>query len=380
MLLYIHVPFCRKKCRYCAFASGPFSREDIKVYVDALLEELDMWSKHLGRPVLETIYFGGGTPSLLDVRDIERILLTIAAQFTLLSNAEITLEANPESANNHEYLQALTHLGINRLSLGVQSLDASLLTLLGRVHSPYEALQTFDKAREAGFSNIGLDFIWGIPGQTLKQWLEQLQTVIGLQPDHLSCYGLTLEPGTPLEKDIQSKNIALPDEEILASMFLQGSQLLVANGYEHYEISNFCLPEKQSRHNTGYWQGKDYLGVGPAAVSTIAQTRWKHPENLAAYVSCLQNRKLLDTDREILDEPTAINEQLMLALRTRKGLELNFLRQRSEQDNKRLARIMESFCQQGLTVMEDASIRLTPEGMLVSDSIIPEFFVQETAG
>ncbi len=376
MLLYIHVPFCRQKCRYCAFASGPFSREAVRMYVDLLLQELKIGSEHWSHPVLETIYFGGGTPSLLEARDVERILSTIAAGCHLLPDAEITLEANPESANTSNYLKALYHLGINRLSLGVQSLEARQLALLGRLHSPHEALQTLDKARQAGFSNIGLDLIWGIPGQTLAQWLNQLQTLVRLRPDHLSCYGLTVEPGTPLHKERTTRSLTLPDEEALASMFLEGSALLRDQGYEQYEISNFCLPGKHSRHNTGYWKGSDYLGVGPAAVSTVAGKRWEHPCTLTSYARLLKHQNLY-TRGEVINEPTRTNEQIMLALRTHKGLDLNLLRQRPGHDSRHLETLTTSLCHNGLAVLEDTTIRLTPEGMLVSDSIIPEFFVQE---
>ncbi|GAU07925.1 radical SAM family heme chaperone HemW [Desulfoplanes formicivorans] len=377
MLLYIHVPFCRRKCRYCAFASGPYSRKGMQTYVDLLLQELCFWSERLEHPTIETIYFGGGTPSLLWAQDIERILTTIFMRFQVLPGAEITLEANPESANDTTYLQSLHDLGVNRLNVGVQSLDSHLLAILGRLHTPDQAIQTLDKARTAGFTNIGLDFIWGIPGQSLNQWLDQLETIARLKPDHLSCYGLTIEPGTPLERDIQAEKIMLPAEDTQSAMFLEGSALLGAHGYDHYEISNFCLPDRHSHHNTGYWQGMDYLGVGPAAVSTISHNRWTHPHDLESYALSLQNRQL-GANREVLAGSTLTNEQIMLSLRTSKGLGLDLLRaHRSEQEAQQLDCLIESLCQHGLATIKDAFLGLTPEGMLVSNTIISEFLIQE---
>jgi oxygen-independent coproporphyrinogen-3 oxidase len=377
MLLYIHVPFCRRKCRYCAFASGPFSRENMQTYVDLLVEELDFWSRRLDRPRLETIYLGGGTPSLLQADDIERILTTIFARFQVVSNIEITLEANPESANNTAYLQSLYQLGVNRLSVGVQSLDARLLHVLGRLHSPQQAIETLDKARAAGFTNIGLDFIWGIPGQSLHQWLEQLKTIATLRPDHLSCYGLTVEPGTPLEKDIQTGAFMLPAEESQSAMFLEGAALLTDQGYDHYEISNFCVPGQHSRHNTGYWQGKDYLGVGPAAVSTLGNQRWKHPEALETYALLLHQGKLGE-NREHLTPLTRSNEKIMLLLRTAQGVDLELLQaHRSPCDAEHVENLVKTLGQHGLATLRGSTLKLTREGMLVSNAIIAEFLREE---
>jgi oxygen-independent coproporphyrinogen-3 oxidase len=345
--------------------------------VDLLVEELDFWSRRLDRPRLETIYLGGGTPSLLQADDIERILTTIFARFQVVSNIEITLEANPESANNTAYLQSLYQLGVNRLSVGVQSLDARLLHVLGRLHSPQQAIETLDKARAAGFTNIGLDFIWGIPGQSLHQWLEQLKTIATLRPDHLSCYGLTVEPGTPLEKDIQTGAFMLPAEESQSAMFLEGAALLTDQGYDHYEISNFCVPGQHSRHNTGYWQGKDYLGVGPAAVSTLGNQRWKHPEALETYALLLHQGKLGE-NREHLTPLTRSNEKIMLLLRTAQGVDLELLQaHRSPCDAEHVENLVKTLGQHGLATLRGSTLKLTREGMLVSNAIIAEFLREE---
>jgi oxygen-independent coproporphyrinogen-3 oxidase len=345
----------------------------MQTYVDLLLCELKFWSEQHAVPFLETIYLGGGTPSLVPVRDIERILATVFAEFQVLPDAEITLEANPESANDQTYLRVLHQLGVNRLSLGVQSLDPKQLQTLGRIHSPDQAIQSLDNARAVGFTNIGLDFIWGIPGQTTAQWLDQLETVVTLRPDHLSCYGLTVEPGTLLEQDIATGAFCLPPEDEQASMFLEGSALLASQGYDHYEISNYCLPGKQSRHNTGYWEGKEYLGVGPGAVSTISSNRWTNPASLPAYTSALKHKEL-DADREFLAPATLNNERIMLALRTRKGLNLDMIQADAPKDPTRNhAYSIETLRRQGLAYTMGTSLCLTTKGMLVSNDIISEF-------
>jgi oxygen-independent coproporphyrinogen-3 oxidase len=380
MLLYIHVPFCRKKCRYCAFASGPFSPEGMQTYVNLLLRELAFWSEKQSAPALETVYFGGGTPSLVPPRDMERILAAIRAGFSLRPDAEITLEANPESANDRTYLRLLRELGVNRLSLGVQSLDPDHLQTLGRIHTPEQAIQTLHHARGAGFTNVGLDFIWGIPGQTPAQWLGQLETVAAFRPEHLSCYGLSVEPETLLEQDLEAGSVSLPSEDDQASMFLEGSALLAAHGYDHYEISNFCLPGKQSRHNSGYWEGKEYLGLGPAAVSTIAKTRWTHPSRLQDYALAVEQGRL-DANREQLSPLTLENERIMLALRTGRGLNLDTLCANASENHIRdLAGRIESLCSHGFADTVQHTLCLTPKGMLVSNDIISEFLLPQDIG
>jgi oxygen-independent coproporphyrinogen-3 oxidase len=345
--------------------------------VDLLLCELKFWSERHTAPFLETIYFGGGTPSLVPARDVERILATIFAGFQVLPDAEITLEANPESANDRAYLRLLHDVGVNRLSLGVQSLDPEQLQALGRIHSPDQAIQTMDNARAVGFTNVSLDFIWGIPGQKPAQWLEQLKTVAALRPEHLSCYGLSVEPGTPLEQDLAAGSISLPSEDDQASMFLEGSSLLVAHGYDHYEISNFCLPGKHSRHNTGYWEGKEYLGLGPAAVSTVSETRWTHPASLQPYALAVKQERF-DANKEQLSPLTRKNERIMLALRTGKGLDLDTLKtDASENDMHTIASRIESLCSQGFAAIVQNNLCLTPKGMLVSNDIISEFLLSQ---
>lgn len=373
MLLYIHVPFCRSKCRYCAFASGPFTTEGMQSYVDLLIRELNFWKQRMAPRKIETIYFGGGTPSLLQTGDLTRILETVFSLFDVQKDAEITLEANPDSANNATYLRDLYSLGVNRLSLGVQSLDHNYLTMLGRIHSPEQALQTFSLARDAGFRNISLDFIWGLPGQHPDDWFDQIEQFTALRPEHLSCYGLSVEPGTPLENDVDQEVLTLPTQEHQARMFLEGTARLASHGYHQYEISNYALQGFQSRHNSGYWEGRDYLGLGPSAVSTVAKKRWQNPATLSSYATMV-HENTLGAPAQKLDTTDLSNEQIMLSLRTSKGLNLHTYEQTYGIDFLcTYQHSIEALCKHDLARINNGSLSLTPRGMLVSNSIIADF-------
>ncbi len=279
MLLYVHVPFCRSKCRYCAFYSEVMDMGALEVYAGALVKEMRLWSKRLSKPKVSTVYFGGGTPSLLPGWALSRIMPELNKCFVLEKTTEFTFEANPDSAVDEGYLGRLRDYGVNRLSIGVQSLSDANLTALGRPHGAGAALQAFALARRAKFANISLDFLWGLPGQRVSKWLEELKTAVKLRPEHLSCYGLTVEPDTPLEADVESGETELPEENVQGRMFILGAEYLEAEGYLQYEISNFARMGFQSRHNLGYWEGRDYLGLGPTAVSTMSGARHEnHPE------------------------------------------------------------------------------------------------------
>jgi len=279
MLVYIHVPFCRRKCRYCAFHSEvmPTSGSGWKLrrYTDTLFLEIAAWGDRLGRQQVTSVFFGGGTPSILPARTIGHILDRIHRTFDLSDpKAEVTLEANPESLRSRLQAKEYLRAGVNRVSLGVQSLDDAMLEALGRLHSVREAVEAFSAVRGAGCANISLDLIWGLPGQSVKAWLTQLTEILRLQPDHLSCYNLTLEEGTLMSSDCEHGVIALPPERDQAAMFMQGSELLEEAGFVQYEVSNFARMGFQCRHNLGYWEGEDYIGFGPSATSTVSGRRW----------------------------------------------------------------------------------------------------------
>lgn len=369
MLLYIHVPFCVRKCGYCAFHSGPFSPRDAARYVDLVLREMTQWTLAHGSQQLQTIYIGGGTPSLLNARQLGRILDHAAQCFSLDREAEITLEANPDSALRPGFFSEIRGQGVNRLSLGVQSLQDALLRVLGRPHDRHQAILAMEQAA-ASFSNLSLDLIWGLPEQSLDQWMEDLAAVAAAGPRHLSLYGLTLEEGTPLQRAVCCGSLTLPDEERAAAMYSQAASWLEAQGFLHYEVSNFSRPGYESRHNTGYWAGEDYLGFGPAAVSTVQGVRWINPPSLGAYEELvLTGQGVRETEQLTVD--IRRQEAIMLALRTRQGLDLNKFKAMAGQDMTWDQHpVVERLRSNGLVRLQSGHLQLTRAGLLVSNSII----------
>lgn len=426
MLLYIHVPFCRQKCRYCAFHSIPLlegsGKELIDRYNKALLQEVELWSQKiqeqkLGKKTpITSIFFGGGTPSILEPKHIGAIIESSAKHFYLNDDAEITMEANPESLGNKARCKDFLEAGINRLSLGIQSLDDNLLKIVGRPHSATQAVLAYATARNAGFENISLDFIWGLPSQTIKQWLQQVRAIIELGPEHLSAYGLTLEDGTPLkamcekaerERDGEcvgdsgettERKFTLADEASQEAMFLQGSELLRSAGYEHYEISNFAQKDCQCRHNLGYWSGEDYLGLGPAAVSAFYGTnadsqgqvckqnfgqRRTNPYDHHTWAKAIEagrhHPKAYDTafagDIEELNQDIMTEEYIMLALRTSRGIIFTEYTAHTGHDFMvKHKDLVHALCAQGLAILDERHFTLTTQGMLASNEIVERFF------
>lgn len=378
MQIYIHVPFCVRKCAYCAFHSWVPGPEEPLVYVDALLQEISLWGERLGNIPVTSVFFGGGTPSLLPPRTVGLILDALGQRFSFAKDAEISFEANPESALELFYLHELAKTGVNRLSIGVQSLDDNLLKTLGRPHSAMQASKVVQAARESGFNNLNLDLMWGIPRQRSRQWLEELKFVcMTLRPEHLSCYGLTLEPGTPLAEQEERGALHMPGDKQLSHMFMDAADFLEEQGYIHYEISNFSRMGFQCRHNVGYWEGQDYLGLGPAAVSTITGRRWTNPLSLSDYKSAVQTGGI-GREAEELDQATRLMETVMLRLRTVKGLDLRAY-QAEFGDNfvARHQRLMDLLYQKGLIRIRNNHLALTRNGMLVSNSILAKFFADQ---
>ncbi len=378
MLIYIHVPFCVRKCAYCSFHSWEPSLEDPLVYVDALLQEITLWGERLGNVPVETVFFGGGTPSLLPPRTVGLILDGLSHRFSLAKDAEISFEANPESALELFYLHELAKTGVNRLSLGVQSLDDTLLKTLGRPHSATQAIKAVQAAREAGFNNLNLDLIWGIPRQRSRQWLEELKFVChSLKPEHLSCYGLTLEAGTPLDDLRERGGVHMPGDKQLSHMFMDAAEFLEEQGYIHYEISNFSRMGFQCRHNMGYWEGKDYLGLGPSAVSTLGGRRWSNPLGLTEYDQAVRAGSV-GHSAEVLDQATQTMEMIMLRLRTAKGLDLRAYQAVSgENFVARHQRLMDLLYHKGLIRIRNNHLGLTRNGMLVSNTILAKIFADQ---
>lgn len=328
--LYIHTPFCRRKCPYCDFFSVPATKSQLESYPNLLIRHLVWASEHDWSGPFNTVYFGGGTPSLLSPRAVAEILKAVDQQFGLTHDAEITLEANPGTVSQKS-LSGFHDAGINRLSLGLQTCNDKQLTLLGRLHDHLQGVNAVTWARKAGFDNLSLDLMFALPGQTSGELEDDLQSYLELGPEHLSCYGLTAEPGTPLQQRVVSGDLILPDEDFYADAFMLIHERLVSAGYDHYEIANYARDGHASRHNLGYWQRRPYLGIGSGAHSfqdVQWGSRWEVPSDLIAYQQALDDQQEPMLCLETFARESALSETLYLALRTRRGISDRELQQR----------------------------------------------------
>ena len=371
LLLYVHVPFCRSRCHYCTFHSQAFNQVTFTWYHKLLLQEIALWGKRLKRPLLRTIYFGGGTPSLIPLTQLDQIMRAIRDAFVLSPSMEATIEANPDSAQDVSYFRALLSMGFNRLSLGVQSFSDLDLHLLGRPHSAAMAAASFNTARQAGFGNIGMDLIWGLPGQRVNTWIDQLRAATNLRPEHISAYNLTVEEDTPMAKMVgEGGDFKLPSEQEQGRMFIYGSEFLESLGYMHYEVSNFARMGFVSEHNSGYWTGSDYLGLGPSAVSTIGRRRFSNPRYMDEYDAYVRGG-LVGQDHEELSDDDLFKESVMLSLRTSKGLDLKKFKEKTGFDlMKKQQKLISALHREHLVRISHGHLRLTKNGMLVSNVII----------
>jgi oxygen-independent coproporphyrinogen-3 oxidase len=330
--LYLHIPFCHTRCHYCDFNTYAGILPLREPYVRALLAEIALAGKLAQLPGgkvrrSRTIFFGGGTPSLLSVAQMARILAACYAGFAVDEGAEITLEANPGTLNQ-EQLTGLRAAGINRLSMGAQSFDAELLKTLGRIHSPQDIMRAVRYARAAGFTSINIDFMFGLPGQTLRHWRETLDRALDLRPEHLSLYSLIVEEGTPFYTWAHEGRIVPGDEDLCADMYEYADERLLAAGYENYEISNWSLPGHQSRHNLTYWHNLPYLGMGAGAYSSFRGRRFSDVRDPLEYIRLLQAGRWPEAESETVERTQAMSETAFLALRTAAGLHLPTFEQR----------------------------------------------------
>ena len=366
--LYIHIPFCRQKCVYCDFYSLAGNENRMDEYTDVLCAHLAAAAPSSSKYTVDTIYFGGGTPSYLGEQRLCRILGTILDRFQIAADAEITLEANPDSVGDPVFLKKLRDAGFNRISLGMQSACAEELAEIGRIHTPEQVGAAVAAARTAGFENLSLDLIYGLPHQTMERWSENLAAAVALEPEHLSCYGLKVEEGTPLFA--RRETAALPGDEAQADMYLHTVEFLEQCGFAQYEISNFSKPGWESRHNLKYWTLGEYLGFGPGAHSDFSGTRFAYNRDLTAYMNGVRTHIPALSEQNEISFSERSAESLMLSLRTTSGLSpavfeanfhcsfapfLPFLRQ----------------CQQaGYASLDAGRWRLTPQGFLLSNQII----------
>ena len=353
MMLYIHLPFCKRKCKYCAFCSGTFSQETQSQYIDRVISLIKHYTcnKHV-----ETIYIGGGTPSALALPLWERLLSSISGVVDVSALQEFTVECNPESTEE-KLLAMLKAGGVNRLSFGIQSLCDSELLTIGRLHSAQTARHALRLASQMGFKNISADLIYGLPGQTVESFVYSLKSLLCENINHLSCYNLQIEENTPLFEE--RNDFSLPDEDAQLEMYEQLCTLTKQAGFVHYEISNFCKDDCEAVHNSGYWSGKDYIGIGAAAHSKIGNKRYSFTSDVLAFIeksNCLFDEQIDLTHQDIRQE------NIMLGLRTYRGVPLSIL------DNEKVER----FVQLKLGRVENGYFILNDKGFMVSNSIITE--------
>lgn len=371
--IYIHIPYCRQKCHYCNFYSVA-SRSTLPALIDAIGREAALQRSYLSGQTIDTIYFGGGTPSLLNESQLGYLLDAVASGFNLSGNAEITLEANPDDIVP-ELLRYWKNAGINRLSIGVQSFRDEDLLYLNRVHNAERALRCLTDARAAGFDNLSLDLIFGIPGLDDESWLSNIAIAVGMQIPHISAYALTIEPKTALEVMIRKGKAAAVDEQQTARQFELLMDELGTSGYQHYEISNYCLPGKVALHNTAYWMGNHYLGLGPSAHSYNGISRQWNVSSVESYLTGINQQKP-GFEVEFLDASQQYNEYIMTGLRTIWGCSLNeiehrFGTARAETFVKNAGRWIE----QGCIIAEKGKYTLTRKGKLLADGIAADLFV-----
>lgn len=362
--LYIHIPFCRSKCAYCDFYSLAGAEERMDDYCRALERHLAEVAPQAECHKADTVYFGGGTPSYLGAERLCRLLGSIRKLYKVDKHAEITLEANPDSATDRKTLKRLRKAGFNRLSLGVQSMDDALLQTIGRIHTRQQVQEAVAAARKAGFKNLSLDLIYGLPGQTMEGWEKTLSDAVGLHPEHLSCYGLKLEEGTPLYR--RQGELTFPDEDMQADMYLYAVEFLKQCGYEQYEISNFAKPGFASRHNLKYWLLQEYAGFGPGAHSDFGNVRYGYARDLERYLK----GELVLQESETVDSDEREREYLMLRLRTVQGVDPREFEYRFRQRFAPLAVLLQQCAREGLAEQDGNGWHLTAKGFLVSNRII----------
>jgi oxygen-independent coproporphyrinogen-3 oxidase len=366
--LYIHIPFCKQKCTYCDFYSLSGSESQMDGYVDALCAHLAELAPYAAGYLADTVYFGGGTPSFLGEKRLVRILKTAAKKYHIAKDAEITLEANPDSAGDWKTLKALRRAGFNRISLGMQSACGEELREIGRVHTAEQTAAAVEAIRRAGFQNLSLDLIYGLPRQTMERWQENLAAAAALEPEHLSCYGLKVEAGTPLFAC--REEVELPGDEAQADMYLYTVEYLTGQGYGQYEISNFAKEGHASRHNLKYWTLGEYMGFGPGAHSDLGGTRYAYERDLEGYIRGVREGGPLLAENDRIPPMDRDIEWLMLGLRTVYGLDPKVFENRFRRRFRCFLPLLEECREAGYAVYQEGRWHLTPQGFLVSNQII----------
>jgi oxygen-independent coproporphyrinogen-3 oxidase len=368
--IYVHIPFCLSKCPYCDFNSIVYRSELADEYVKSLIKEIQLFSQNQTEKVVaETVYFGGGTPSILKSSRLGDILEKLFTSFGIQADSEISLEANPGTLTKIK-TKELKGLGFNRVSLGVQSFIDKEIKRLRRAHTGKEALKSYMILREH-FENLSLDLIFGIPGQTLKTWRKSLNLALKLHPEHLSTYSLTLEKGTPFYLLWQDKKLSLPEEDSVRKMYLEAISLLEFQGYRHYEISNFALKGFECRHNLRYWDGAEYIGFGAGAHSHQKGIRWGNIKDINKYIDCCQKGVSIMDFKEKLSSTQKINEFILLGLRRMEGIDLKKMRADLNFDLEKQKELeIRELTKGEFLIKEKGKLRFTLKGILLADSVI----------
>ncbi|HUN66900.1 MAG TPA: radical SAM family heme chaperone HemW [Bacteroidota bacterium] len=374
--LYLHIPFCEHKCLYCDFYSIEHL-DGIEQFCSALTDEIGLYEEYGGAETVTSVFFGGGTPSLLTPAQLERILRHLHSRFRIDPSCEVTLEANPGTIDG-EKLHAYRSLGINRLSIGVQSFHEDELRFLTRIHDAAEAREAVRRARRAGFDNVNIDLIFALPSQTAERWRSNIREAIGLGVEHISAYNLIVEQGTPLARMVSQGLVAVPPTELEAEMYLWTIDALRSAGYAHYEVSNYARSGYQCRHNLAYWRHENYLGFGPSAHSFRDRRRWWNIANLRTYLDALSSGRAPVAGSEHLTPGQIMDESLMLSLRTGE-LDLRTIGAGDDEERtRRLDDRIRRWESDGMLVREDHVVRLTDRGFLYCDEIV-RLLLPETA-
>ena len=372
--LYIHIPYCIHKCGYCDFNSHPIKQDEMDHYIDALVVEMKHYAKiYTNTNIIKTIFLGGGTPTTLNPFQLERILKECVNEFTIASNAEITIEANPATVGI-ELMKSIRTMGYNRISIGVQSFDKAELKLLDRAHGPKEIHSTVDCARKAGFDNLSLDLMFAVPNQSLSSWESNLNKALEKNPEHLSTYNLTIEQGTAFSKLQSNGKLIMPDDDHQLELYKRTIERLTKKGFHHYEISNFARRGKECKHNITYWENKNTLGLGAGASSYMNGTRFKNINLPAHYIRQVKEKKIAVEHSETLELRQAMGETIMLGLRLLQGISIHQFEKRFHISFINLFRnIISALKEKELVIIEKDYLRLSQKGLFWADSVTLEF-------
>ncbi|MBR1456170.1 MAG: radical SAM family heme chaperone HemW, partial [Oscillospiraceae bacterium] len=376
--IYIHIPFCASKCSYCDFYSLAGCDGLMPEYHRALIAHMEESAHAIKNYEVDSVYFGGGTPSYYGAEHLIELFDVLKANGNVRMDAEVTVECNPDSVTLAD-LKLLRQEGVNRLSLGLQATDNDLLKLIGRRHNFQQAMRAVEDARRAGFDNLSLDLMYGLPSQTKSDWADTLAKTVELHPEHLSCYGLKLEPGTQMYADYQGSPI-LPDEDEQADMYSYCAEMLERYGYRQYEISNFCAPGFESRHNLKYWNLDDYMGFGPGAASCVGSLRYSFVKDLKKYIYGVGRKISIVDEYQRVDPLERAVEYIMLGMRTSRGISEDDYRVRCQCDWRPISKVLRAFAEKGWAEQTDGRWHFTVPGFLISNTLIGIMLETQASG